>query len=89
MNLYKLVLSYLPIRIQVPDLTECSYFPKLILGFNDAMLLVVNNVPINSEAPVMTSSISRFAGPTRFFGDAHRDRVCVCAFIEMSARSCI
>ena len=34
-----------------------------------------------SEAPMATSSISRFADPTQFFGGAHRDRVCVCAFI--------
>ena len=29
----------------------------------------------------MTSSVSRFAGPTRFFGDAYRGRVSVRAFV--------
>jgi len=42
------------------------------------MLSVVGNVAVHSEAPMMTSSISRFASPTRFFGGAHRGRVCVC-----------
>jgi len=46
---------------------------------------VVGDVPVNSEAPAVTSSISRFAGPTQFFGGAHRDRVCVHAFIRVSA----
>ena len=49
------------------------------------VLSVVGDVPVDSEAPVVTSSISRFAGPTQFFGGAHRDRVCVHAFIRVSA----
>ena len=42
---------------------------------------MVGDVLFNSEASVVTSSISRFAGPTWFFGGAHRGRVCVRAFI--------
>nr|BAD03427.1 hypothetical protein [Oryza sativa Japonica Group] len=40
-------------------------------GFNGVMLLVVGDVPVDSEAPVVSSSISlEFAGPV--FEDAHR-----------------
>jgi len=39
------------------------------------MLLVVGDVPVDSESLVVTSSISRFVGPTWFFGGAHRGRV--------------
>jgi hypothetical protein len=48
-----------------------------IPGFNGAILSVVGNVPVNSETPMVTSSISRFASPTQFFGGAHRGRVYV------------
>jgi len=54
------------------------------------MLLVVGDVPIDSDALVVTSSILRFSdalvvtssilifvGPTRFIGGAYRGRVCV------------
>ena len=53
------------------------------------MLSVVGDVPVDSEAPMVTLSISRFAGPTRFFGGTHRGRVCVRAFIGVSVCSCI
>ena len=55
-------------------------------GFNGVVLSVVGDVPVDSEAPVVTSSISPgFAGPV--FEDAHRGRVCVRAFIGVSARA--
>ena len=50
---------------------------------------MVGEVSVDSEASVVTSSISRFAGPTQFFEGAHRGRVCVRAFIEVSVRSCM
>jgi hypothetical protein len=54
-------------------------------GFNGIVLLVVGDVPVDNETPVVTSSISPgFAGPV--FEHAHRSRVCVRAFIEVSAR---
>jgi len=56
-------------------------FSRFILEFNDAIVLVVGNVPVDSETSMVTSSISRFDGSTRFFKDAHRDNVCVRAFI--------
>ena len=39
------------------------------------------DIPVDSEAPVVTLSISRPDPPTQYLGDAHRGRVSVCAFI--------
>ncbi len=45
---------------------------------------LVGDVPVDNEAPVVTSSISpRFTGPV--FEDAYRGRVCVRMFIGLSA----
>ena len=52
---------------------------------NGAILLVVCDVSVDNEAPVVTLSILRFAGPTQFFEGAYRDRVCAHAFIGVSA----
>jgi hypothetical protein len=41
------------------------------------------DVPVDDEAPVVTSGISRSIG-TQSSGDAHRSRVCVCVFIGVS-----
>ena len=41
---------------------ECSYFSGFILGFNGIVLSVVGDIPVDSEAPVVTSSISTCAG---------------------------
>ena len=53
------------------------------------MLLVVSDVPIDNEMHMVTSSISKFTGPTRFFGGAHMDRVYLCVFIRVSMPSCM
>jgi hypothetical protein len=42
---------------------------------------VVSGVPVDDEAPVVTSRISRSVG-------AHKGRVCVCVFIGVSMRAC-
>ena len=68
---------------------ECSYFSGFISGFNGTILLVVGDVPIDSEAPMVTSSISRFAGRTQLFRGAHRGRMCMRAFIGVSVHSCM
>jgi hypothetical protein len=47
---------------------------------------VVSDVPVDDEAPLVTSGISRSAG-TKSFGGAHRGRVCVRVFIRMSVRA--
>jgi hypothetical protein len=57
-------------------------FPR----FNGVVFSVVGDVTVDSEAPVVTSSISLgFAGPV--FEDAHRGRVCVRVFIGVGARA--
>jgi hypothetical protein len=55
------------------------------------MLLVVGEVPIDIETFVVTSSISRFVGPTRFFGGAHRG-ICgdfinleICQYVQLGS----
>jgi len=50
---------------------------------------VVGNVFVDSEAPGVSLSISRYANSIRFFEDASRDRVYVRAFIGVSVRSYI
>jgi hypothetical protein len=40
----------------------CSYFSRFNPGFNGAMLSVVGDDPVDSEASVVTSRISRSAG---------------------------
>jgi hypothetical protein len=47
---------------------------------------VVSDVPVDDEARVVTSRISRSAG-AQSFGGAHRGRVCVRVFIGLSVRA--
>jgi hypothetical protein len=49
-------------------------------GFNDTILSVVGDVPVDSEMPVVTS---------RFFGGTRMERVCVHAFIGVCVHSCM
>ena len=48
---------------------------------------MVSDVPVDDEAPVVTSRIFRFAG-AQSFGGAHRGRVCVRVFIGVSVHAC-
>jgi hypothetical protein len=48
---------------------------------------VVSDVPVDDEAPVVTSRISRSVG-AQSFGGAHRGRVCLRVFIGVSVRAC-
>jgi hypothetical protein len=48
---------------------------------------VVRDVPVDDEAPLVTSGIFRSAGAQSFRG-AHRGRVCVHVFIGVSVRAC-
>jgi hypothetical protein len=48
---------------------------------------VVSDVPVDDEAPMATSGISRSVG-AQPFGGAHRGRVCVRVFIKVSVRAC-
>ena len=65
---------------------RCSHFPRFILWFNDTMLLVVGDVPIDSESPVVTSWISRSAGSV-LRKCAHRGRFAyVCSYGRVCVR---
>jgi len=44
-----------PSRFKFFTWQGCSHFPRYITGFNGAMLSVVGDVPVDSEAPVVTS----------------------------------
>ena len=45
---------------------------------------MVGDVLVDSETSVVTSSISRSAGLSRFFEGVHKGRMCMHAFIEVS-----
>ena len=44
-----------PSRFKSSTWHGCSHFSEFISGFNDTMLLVVGDIPVDSEAPVVTS----------------------------------
>jgi hypothetical protein len=48
---------------------------------------VVGDVPVNNETFMATLLILRFAGPTQFFGGAHKGRMCV-TFVYVSVCIC-
>jgi hypothetical protein len=48
---------------------------------------VVSDVPVDDEAPVVTSRISKSPG-AQSFGGAHKGRVCVRVFIGVSVHAC-
>jgi hypothetical protein len=50
---------------------------------------VGDDILVDNEAPVMTSSILRLDPPAQSFGGAHRGRVCVRAFIGVSVCACM
>ena len=64
-------------RVQILVLAS---FPGIFLGFTGVTRKVVSDVPVDDEAPVVTSGIFRFAG-AQSFGGTHRGRVCVRVFI--------
>jgi hypothetical protein len=47
-----------------------------------------DDVPVDSEVSIVTSSISRPDPPAQSSGGAHRGRVCVRVFIGMSVYTC-
>jgi hypothetical protein len=54
---------------------------------------VGGDVPVDGEAPVVTSSISRPSHRIRSFGGAHRGRTCVCVYrggyMRVYVRACL
>ena len=53
--------------------------------FNGFMLSVVGDAPVDSEAPVIVSSISGICRPV--FGGAHMGRIAVPVFIGISVHA--
>jgi hypothetical protein len=47
------------------------------------------DVPVNSELLLVTDFMNLKIKPAQSFGCAHRGKVCVCVFIEVSARTCM
>jgi hypothetical protein len=69
-------------RVQTPGLTSVCLIKA-------EFLLSGRRVPVDSEASVVTSLIPRSNPPAQSSGGAHRDSVCVCAFIRVSVYVCI
>jgi hypothetical protein len=70
------------IQIQILDLT-CVLHLRLII------LLVGDDVPIDSETLLMTEFMNLKIKSAQSFKYVHRDRVCVHMFIGVSTRTCI
>jgi hypothetical protein len=51
------------------------------------MRYVVSDVPVDDEAPLVTSGISRSVS-AQSFGGTQRGRVCVRVFKEVNVRAC-
>jgi hypothetical protein len=65
---------------------RCSYFPGFIPRFNGAMLSVTSDVPVDNDAPVMTSWISkayRLSPSEMLIG------FCIHVFTRVSVRACV
>ena len=53
------------------------------MDLSGVVLSVVGDVPVDSETPVVTSSV-----PAQSFRGAHRGRIYLCVFIRVSVRVC-
>jgi hypothetical protein len=60
-----------------------------VLHLQLIILSVGGDVPIDSEALLMTDFMNLKIKPTQSFRDAHRGRVCVRVFTYMSAHTCM
>jgi hypothetical protein len=50
---------------------------------------VGSDVPVNSETLLMTDFVNLKIKPAQSFGGAHRGKVCMRVFIEVSAHTCM
>ena len=66
----------------------CSHYSWIYFRIYGDALSVGEDVPIDDEAPRWLRK-SQDDMPTQSLGGAHRSRVCVCAFIEVSVCACI
>jgi hypothetical protein len=57
--------------------------------FTANILSVVGDVPIDSETLLVTDFVNLNIKPAQSFEGAHKGKMCVCMFIEVSARTCM
>ena len=55
--------TYKGSELIIDQLVRCSHFLGFIPRFSGIMRFVVSDVPVDNEAPMVTSGISRSAGP--------------------------
>jgi hypothetical protein len=70
-----------PTRVQILVLAHVPRFFRIYRRY------VVSDVPVDVEAPLVTSGLFRFVDAPSF-AVAHKDRVCVRVFIGVSVRTC-
>jgi hypothetical protein len=60
-----------------------------VLHLQLIILSVGGDVPVDSEALLMTDFVNLKIKPAQYFGSAHRGRVCVRVFIGVSTHTCM
>jgi hypothetical protein len=73
----------LPTIVQILVLAPLLGFSRIYRRY----ALSVSDIPVDDEAPSVTSGISRSVG-AQSFGGAHRGRVCVRVFIGVGVHAC-
>jgi hypothetical protein len=66
-----------------------NYIFDMSVIFMTNYFLVGGDVPVDSEALLVTDFVNLKIKPTQSFRGAHRGRVCVRVFIGVSAHTCI
>jgi hypothetical protein len=79
------------VRFLVVELIHPGSNPKfdMCVAFTANYSFSGDDVPVDSETLLMTDFVNLKIKPTQSFGGAHRGRVCVRVFIEVSARTCM
>jgi hypothetical protein len=75
----------------VVELTHPGSNPifDMVFSLRLIILLAGGDISVDSETFFVTDFMNLKIKPTQSFGGAHRDRVYVCMFIGVSARTCI
>jgi hypothetical protein len=69
-------------QVQILDLTLVLHLRLIILSVGD-------DVPVDSEALLVTDFVNLKIKPAQSFRCAHRSRVCMCVFIGVSIHTCM
>jgi hypothetical protein len=69
-------------QVQILDLILVLHLRLIILSVGD-------NVPVDSEALLVTDFVNLKIKPAQSFRCAHRSRVCMCVFIGVSIHTCM